>query len=325
MKRFSATVLLEDLDRIIPSYEGDKELLTWRMFQSVDGEEDFCLFDPTPSLSSSSRAPSLTSSLEIPVEGETSDPLRRSFSSVMEEALGEPTSSSSPASSSPSSSSFLPSPSLLEEVSRMRELQKANTRTSRPVGKLKVSILQGRNLYLEDSTLGGLFGYYCTCSMTISTSRSRRSEGSGGGGGGNVTQKETTSRMYNTLNPHWNGEFVFHQQNKLAELVLVCYLFRQLPVATSDSERLRYNSLDFVQPIGRLVFQPDRDLVKGKLIEEWHTLQNTSFSSSPSSSCSSSCSCSSFCSSHSMVTEGEEQAPSQIQQQILLRLHYNSY
>jgi hypothetical protein len=307
MKRFSATVLLEDLDRILPSYEGDKELLTWRMFQSVDGEEDFCFFDPTPS-PSSSRAPSLTSSLEISVEGATSDSLRRSFSSVMEEALGEPSPSSSSFVPSTPSPSFLPSSSLLEEVGRMRELQKANTRTSGPVGKLKVSILQGRNLYSEDSTLGGLFGYYCTCSMTISTSRSRRSGAGDGVGGGNVTQKEKTSRMYNTLNPHWNGEFVFHQQNKLAELVLVCYLFRQLPVATSDSERLRYNSLDFVQPIGRLVFQPDRDLVKGKEIEEWHTLQNTSFSSS-----------------RSMVTEGEEQPPSQIQQQILLRLHYNSY
>jgi len=83
--------------------------------------------------------------------------------------------------------------------------------------------------------------------------------------------------MYNTTNPVWNSEFVFHQQNKLVEFVLTLYYFRQLPAAKNYAERLRYNVLDYVVPVGELKIQPALQLTSGEVAEKWFDLSPTTF------------------------------------------------
>lgn len=51
----------------------------------------------------------------------------------------------------------------------------------------------------------------------------------------------------------------------------------QLPEATSKAERVRYNKLDFVQLIGKVVLSLDKLQSKDEIVDSWFDLVNPEF------------------------------------------------
>jgi len=181
----------------------------------------------------------------------------------------------------PSEAQTTKQPSLLSNsgpttTTPLKETRRSKTGSgigSRPIGKLKVTVVQGRDLVPLDS-MGGIYGYYCKLSM----------EG----------QQEKTNCLRNTSSPTWNQSFTFFQNNMLAELVVSLYFFNQLPTTTgpqSDEHESggsnvpndnvthqRKRGLDYIQFVGKVIIRPIQ-LVCDAESDQWYSLMPDKHSS----------------------------------------------